>query len=286
MLAGDADFLARFSIKPNILNKWEVSVGMDIIRVKNEGYSRYEELLLERDKLRKHAFQYEIDYTREFGDLITKVFEQKIECIRKKKTISFCQIRINQGKDIEQAELQSYLDVQMKEYNEHLKQMVAENEASKKSKEISQNDLLQIKKTYRKLAKHIHPDINPMTNENPNLKEIWNKIVIDYECNNLNGLQEDEVIVKNAIEGMNTGVIEIEIPDIGKRIEALQAEIDEIMHTNPYMYKYILDDNEAINDTKKDLQEEFNSYIDYDKQLDKIIEEMLKNGVTIIWQMK
>ena len=150
MLAGDADFLARFSIKPNILNKWEVSVGMDIIRVKNEGYSRYEELLLERDKLRKHAFQYEIDYTREFGDLITKVFEQKIECIRKKKTISFCQIRINQGKDIEQAELQSYLDVQMKEYNEHLKQMVAENEASKKSKEISQNDLLQIKKTLKK----------------------------------------------------------------------------------------------------------------------------------------
>lgn len=259
---------------------------MDIIKVKNEGYSRYEELLLERDKLRKQAFQYEINYTREFGDLITKVFEQKIECIRKKKMISFCQIRINQGKDIEQAELQSYLDVQMKEYNEHLKQMVAENEASKKSKEISQNDLLQIKKTYRKLAKLIHPDINPMTNENTNLKEIWNEIVIDYECNNLNELQEDEVLVKNAIEGMNTGVIEIEIPDIEKRIEVLQAEIDEIMHTNPYMYKYILDDNEAINETKKDLQEELNSYIEYEKELDKIIEEMLKNGVTIIWQMK
>ncbi len=125
-----------------------------------------------------------------------------------------------------------------------------------------------------------------MTNENTNLKEIWNKIVIDYECNNLNELQEDEVLVKNAIEGMNTGVIEIEIPDIEKRIEVLQAEIDEIMHTNPYMYKYILDDNEAINETKKDLQEELNSYIEYEKELDKIIEEMLKNGVTIIWQMK
>lgn len=27
------------------------------------------------------------------------------------------------------------------------------------------------------------------------------------------------------------------------------------MHTNPYMYKYVLDDNEAISETKKDLQE-------------------------------
>lgn len=58
---------------------------MDIIKVKNEGYSRYEELLLERDKLRKQAFQYEINYTREFGDLITKVFEQKNRVYKKKE---------------------------------------------------------------------------------------------------------------------------------------------------------------------------------------------------------
>lgn len=76
------------------------------------------------------------------------------------------------------------------------------------------------------------------------------------------------------------------IPDIEKRIEVLLTEVDEIMLTNPYMYKYVLDDNEAINETKKDLQEELNSYIEYEKELDKIIEEMLKNGVTIIWQMK
>lgn len=69
-----------------------------------------------------------------------------------------------------------------------------------------------------------------MTNESPNLKELWNKIVIDYECNNLKGLQEDEVLVKNALEGMDTGVIEIEIPD-KKRIEALQSEIEEVKHT-------------------------------------------------------
>lgn len=48
----------------------------------------------------------------------------------------------------------------------------------------------------------------------------------------------------------------------------------------------MLEDKEAINDTKQDMQEELNSYIEYEKELDKVVEEMLKNGVTIIWQMK
>ncbi|MGN0481544.1 MAG: hypothetical protein ACI4EV_08230 [Lachnospiraceae bacterium] len=259
---------------------------MDIVKVSNEGYSRYEELLLKRDKLKKQAFEYEMAYTRELGDLITKVFEQKVECIRKKKIISFCQARINQGKDIKQAQLQSYIDVQMKEYNEHLKQMAEENEAAKNAVKITNEDVLQIKKIYRRLAKLIHPDINPKTAQTPSLMELWNKTVIDYNCNNLKGLQEDETLVKKALEGMNMGVIEVEIPDIEKRIEEILSEIDKITHTNPYMYKYLLDDNEAIDDVRKDLQDELKSYAEYGKELDKVIEEMLKDGVKIIWQMK
>ena len=61
----------------------------EIIRVKNSAYSRYEELLLRRDELRKEAFQLERQYVRTFGDLILQVFEKKIECIRKNKTIEF-----------------------------------------------------------------------------------------------------------------------------------------------------------------------------------------------------
>ncbi len=61
----------------------------DIIRVKNVSYDRYEELLMRRDAIKKEAFQYERAYVREFGDLILEIFQMKLECIRKKKTIEF-----------------------------------------------------------------------------------------------------------------------------------------------------------------------------------------------------
>ena len=59
-------------------------MGDAIIKVKNASYARYEELLLRRDAVKKRAFQYGQEYTRTFGELILKVFEKKIECIRKK----------------------------------------------------------------------------------------------------------------------------------------------------------------------------------------------------------
>lgn len=66
----------------------------EIIKVKNSSYERYEKLLLRRDSLRKEAAQINMNYIREFGSLILAVFQKKMECIRKKKTISFYQIRI------------------------------------------------------------------------------------------------------------------------------------------------------------------------------------------------
>ena len=54
----------------------------DIIKVKNTAYSKYEEVLLRRDNLRKEAEHYHMEYIRVFGDLITDAFEKKIECIR------------------------------------------------------------------------------------------------------------------------------------------------------------------------------------------------------------
>lgn len=59
----------------------------DIIKVKNTAYSKYEEVLLRRDNLRKEAEHYHMEYLRVFGDLITEDFEKKIECIRNWRTM-------------------------------------------------------------------------------------------------------------------------------------------------------------------------------------------------------
>ena len=96
----------------------------EIIRVKNSSYSRYEELLMRRDAARKESFQLEREYVKVFGDLILKVFEAKIDCIRKKKTIEYCQAFVNRGQSIDQDAMQEYLRQEMAEYQESLENLI------------------------------------------------------------------------------------------------------------------------------------------------------------------
>ena len=63
----------------------------------NSSYAEYERLLLERDARKKEAGGYFTEYMCEFGELINKVFEKKIDCISKKKSIAFCQAYVNRG---------------------------------------------------------------------------------------------------------------------------------------------------------------------------------------------
>lgn len=243
----------------------------ELIHVKNSSYSEYESLLLRRDNLKKEAFEYDREYIRVFGDKILKVFEMKLSCIRKKKEISFCQTILNHGGIFDQEELEKFLEMELEEYNKQLEQMIKDNADAKKGELVSEIDMLEIKKTYRKLAKQIHPDINTKTSEHPELLDLWNRIVIAYDCNNLKDIKELEVLVAEAIESLGLGKIEIEIPDIYEKIAEIEAEIVRIRNTDPYMYKYILEDRNAIKEKNRELDEEYDSYKDYEAQLDELL---------------
>ncbi len=116
----------------------------EIIKSTDNRYSEYETLLFVRDKLRKEAYAWKNRYLAEFGDLITAVFEQKIACIKKKKSISFCQMAVNRGKPVDQAELQNYLSQEMKEYNRKLSEMIQENEIAHSGEIISEETAAKI----------------------------------------------------------------------------------------------------------------------------------------------
>ena len=136
---------------------------MEIIKVRSADYARYEELLLERDSLRKEAYIAHSLYVKEFGDLILEVFEKQIACIRKKKQLAYYQRAINRGEVINQIQINALLDQEMADYQKQLDAQVAENEAAKSMSEISDLELMRIRKLYRRIAKHLHPDINQKT---------------------------------------------------------------------------------------------------------------------------
>lgn len=257
----------------------------EIIKIKEEGYTEYEELLLRRDRLRKEAHLLQKEYTAEFGTLITAIFEKKISCIRKKKTISFCQTTLNYGTKIDQDALQEYLAQEMQEYEKQLTDMIRENEAVRNIEYISGETVIKIKRLYHKLAKKIHPDIFPKTNEIPELKDLWQMIVVSYNANDLEELQDAEVLVNKFLSDKGISDEQIQIHNIREKIEQIREQILKIKGTNPYQYKFLLRDKQCVERKKQELRQTFKEYDEYEQTLDQVLEQIMADGVSFIWHM-
>lgn len=255
----------------------------ELIKSHDGRYDEYETLLLERDKYRKDAERYLRLYIHEFGELIADVFKLKVSCIENKKTISFCQIYANRGEPVDMDKLDKYISNEMAEYYKTLKEMAANNELCRQLKTIPQTEILEIKSIYRKIAKNLHPDLNPFTEESEELSDLWNRVVLAYNCNDLKELRELEVLVNKVLNEYGDGV-EIDIPDIDDKIRLLKNEIDKIISTDPYMYKHLLESKEQIAEKKNELNIELKEYKKFDDQLKEILKGFIKNGVRLTWE--
>ena len=259
---------------------------MELIRITDSKYDEYGSILLERDQIRKEAGQIWTVYTATFGQLIAGVYEEKLECIKCKKTLSFYQMALNHGGVVDADALQKYLDKEMAAYYANLKRLLEDHDRCKKAGHSTDYDVKRSKELYRRLAKLLHPDINPETDRQEALRELWQRVMTAYAHNSVKDLAELEVLVRKALKDLGIGEIKVEIPDIEEKIEALKAEIEEIRSTEPYTYGPLLDDSAAVEKKKKDLEEELRSYQKYREELDAMIQEMLSGGkVKIKWLM-
>ena len=246
----------------------------------------YEELLVKRDQLFKEAGSIMTSYTQEFGDMITANFELKVECIKKKKTISYCRRRMNRGLSIDANRMNAEIDKEMNLYYVQLKDMIRDNEAAKKSVSVGEFRFNRAKKVYRRLAKQIHPDINKKTNENDTLKELWTRIVTAYNRSDVEELDDLEVLVRLALNELGGEGIELDYTDIDDRIERIERQINDILTTEPYTFRELLEDEEKTADYKLRLQEEHRDYEQYLQILTKTLDDMLREGgVTMLWKM-
>ena len=250
---------------------------MQLIRVTGGDYSQYEELLLRRDELEKDAEQILIGYTRIFGDITTEIFQLKIECIALKKSISYCVMLRNRGQSVNLEELQEFIAERMAVYQAELDEMIRQNELSKGSKKISAFQDREIKRIYRKIAKVLHPDISNVTEKYPSLADLFQRVIIAYNCNDYKELKELEVLVNRALEEVGEEKFELIIPDIQEKMEELEEEIRMITTTEPYLYQELLNDSARRQQKMKEFEEERDSYVEYkaklELQLKKVQEE-------------
>lgn len=256
---------------------------MDIIFIKDGRYDEYESLLLDRDRYRKEAELALRQYIHEFGDRIAAVFKQKVACIERKKMLSYCMIYRNRGESVDMQKVQEHIKRDMKEYQQQLHDMIADNEACKNMKRIPEHHVMKIRQIYRRIAKKLHPDMNPLTEQHEELMELWQRNVTAYNCNDLKELEEIEVLVDKAFEALGQGQTEITIPDIDFKIERLYEEIEKIKTTDPYLYKNLLEDPALVQEKKNALDEELNEYKEYAKQLDQELKQFIVDGGTFTW---
>lgn len=256
---------------------------MEIIRISDSRYEEYEKLLLEREQYKKDAQLYLRAYIREFGDLITAVFKEKISCIAKKKMLAFCMIYKNHGEHVNINAMQQYIHKEMEAYQEQLDAMIRDNDACKQMHIIPEEEVLKIKHIYRSIAKRLHPDINPLTTQHEELMELWRRNITAYQCNDLKELEELVILVDKALAALGEGSVTISIPDIDVKIESLYAEIEKIRSTDPYQYKFLLEDKSLVAEKNAELEAELKEYRDYKIQLQEQLKQFIAEGGTFEW---
>lgn len=259
---------------------------MDLIWSTDSRYGEYETLLLRRDELRKEAESIWIRYVSTFGELMTAAYQEKLECVMRKKIIAYCQTAINRGGTVDVNAMQRYLDKEMAAYYANLKQLQEDNELCKNAKTISEYDLERAKKLYRRLVKLLHPDINPATDSQEILQELWQRVVTAYRLSDVEELTELEVLARKALRDLGDDQTVIQIPDLEERMEDLKEEIYDITHTEPYTYQTLLDDEKAVEEKKAELTAERERYRKYREELDAVIRRLMQQGgFTFQWQM-
>ncbi len=246
----------------------------------------YEKLLIKRDQLERDAGSYQIAFDAEFGDILIENYELKVRCIRVKKEIAYCRRRINRGLPVDADNMKAEIDNEMKLYKLQLKEMIAGVKGARETEQVSDYELRLSRKIYKKIVKTIHPDIYPMTMEDENLKNLWNRVVKAYHKLDTTALADLDVLVKNALEDLGEEAFEVDLTDIEDRIERVERQINEILTTEPYSYGEILDDEEKKKSFIRQLALEREDLEQYFKSLTGTLDELLGHGgIKLTWQM-
>lgn len=77
------------------------------------------------------------------------------------------------------------------------------------------------------------------------------------------------------LEDAGVDSVNVIIPDIDEKIKEVEAEIENIRSTDPYLYRELLNDSGAVNEKTEELEEELKEYIDYKNELQSYLDSIL-----------
>ena len=237
----------------------------------------YLTLLNKKMSLEKDARRFEREYIKVFGELIERLLQLQIECIKYKKLISIYYKMINNGRHFSRDAALRELSIELKTYYDELEYIQQTRKID--GRPISSHEMLKIKKLYKKIVNIIHPDVNPDLFSNEIIKDLWNQATEYYHCNDLKKLQEVYFLIIDELKKLNYDIeADIDIKDWETKLSNVKDEIEEIISTDPYLYKDILEDEECIVDQKDHFENEITDYEKYSQDLQM---ELSRMGIEI-----
>ena len=225
----------------------------------------YRMLIVKRDRLKKEGELYFQEYIRRFGELIEENYTLKMECIKCKKIIAYCIACENKGERVYMEELQEHIETIMQNYYEELR--IIFNIVNAKTQCISEFELHKIKKLYYQIVNMIHPDLHPKLFAHKEISSLWEQAKEAYENNDFEKLKETEILIVGAIKKFGGEERKIEVENVKWKLSEIRTEIDKIINSDPYMYKYILEDEDAVSERKSEMRQENEEYEEYLKEL-------------------
>lgn len=140
-----------------------------------------------------------------------------------------------------------------------------------------------LKSLYRKIVKLLHPDMNPdVTMEQ---QALFRDAVRAYKEEDIDRLQEISDLLDAEIFPERAGDSPEDLAKLKKirdgllaAIAALEAEIRKIKETRPYLYKFFLEDEDAVQERRKSLLALIRELDDQILGMEKRLEEMKKKG--------
>lgn len=244
----------------------------------------YRELLLQRDQLEKEAFETGLAYTREFGDEVCALFQMKIDCIALKKKISYCQAAANRGEPVDPQAMEARIAAEMAAYNAQLAELLERRDLSRSGRPITPYESQQIKTVYRRIAKLLHPDLSPLTEQIPELADLFQRAMTAYHCNDLRELENCEELIHAVLESHDVDTDPPVIADLPARIQELEKDIDRITGTEPYLYRELLADAEKVLQCHTELENELMQYRQYKQTLEAHLASITPKGAST-WQI-
>lgn len=232
----------------------------------------FEKAVLEREDVRRESKSIYATYMAYFGDLLKELYTLKVECVKYKKQIAFCQAKENEMKITSGYELECFIENEMEPYIEKLNLMLDSSSVEK----VDSQEVEECKKIYYKIAKWIHPDLNPKCMQFSEIRTLWEGARTAYYYFNLKELQEYEIALASLLDKYEIKEIETIDGDVEEKLKEVVEEINKIKNTKPYIYKELLEDPSAMANRAEELGSEIEQYKEY---LDELKDEFSKYAV-------